>query len=299
MILIVLENPYNYILSFVDKMEAKYPRSSVGYLGPRDKLSNVVAVFNKPPLFTSGWLIKCSPNVRENIIQKAEANGRNTVIIKVVSAKQRDDVFVKLKGIPFKYIDNYKPARSELITWIQEELHCSQSLAVLVLTRTHEDLRALMDAVSILSIVGNLDEATVKRFIKKERQPSIGNVVPYLLGIQSLGVTKKNVLKAIYNYKFATGWLLEFLVEQLDIYIRVFTQAIAGNLTLANYKKFKVTCDDKKITNLSDFQLKKILEAFGEVSLEYVLFLQGQLVGMNKNDKLSICKIVNLVKMGG
>lgn len=299
MILIVLENPYNSILSFIDKVETRYPKSSVGYLGPKDKSNDITAIFTKMPLFSQGWLIHCSPAVKRGNILKAEADGKNTVIIRVTSSKQRDDIFDELKGVNFKYFDNYHPEKSEVIAWIQEELHCDSRIANIVFTRTRGDLKTIIDSVGLLSLSETLDEDVIKKFVKVGKQPSISCVIPYLLGLSPRGVSKKKVMTALYEYRFATSWLIDFLISQLTVYGKIFTYAMSGELTLINYKKFRKMCDDKSLSDLSEYQFKQVLDAFGEVSFEYILFLQGQLAELSKNDKLSIYKIINLVKMGG
>lgn len=63
MVIVLLESPSNIILPFLDELKAKYPKSSCAVVSPRDNLSDLVAKFSKPPLFTAGWLIECPVSV--------------------------------------------------------------------------------------------------------------------------------------------------------------------------------------------------------------------------------------------
>ena len=75
--------------------------------------------------------------------------------------------------------------------------------------------------------------------------------------------------------------------------------ACAGELNLTNYEQFCEITDDKEIKAVPKYRIKKILSVFGEVSLEYVVFIQAKLTKLSKKDKLALFRLSQLIRLGG
>lgn len=298
MIIILYENQSNIILSVADKIKTSYPKSSIQCVGAKEKQTDVLNRFKRPPLFSKGWLIECSPKVSTSLLRKLDV-AHNILLIRVTSAKTRDETLKKLRGLNIKLVDNYQPPESEVLEWIQGELKCDYYLARLIYKRTHGNFAQLIDGVELLTLVHPLTEYDVKKYLKPQKNLGLQDVIRFMLGVQRAGITKKDVIKVLYDYRFALNFLVDFFVNQLDIYICVFQYALSGELTLENYQEFYERCDNKVIQNISQYQLKKILECVGEVSLRYVVYVQSRIADINTKDQLGLYKIINLVKMGG
>lgn len=298
MIIILFESPSNTILSVVDKLKKGFPKSSIQYVGANEKTADVLARFRSTPLFSRGWLIECSVKVSVGVIQKLDSD-TNVIILRTTSAQMRDDLLKKLKGSNVKLIDNYIPPKEDVIEWIQSELNCTYYLAGMIYDRTKGRLPQVIESVGILSLQDTLSEYAVKHFVQQNKRISLQDVTQYLLGVQRASVQKQDVLRMIKGYQYAISFLINFLIKQLDAYVRVFQYALSGELSLVNYKEFYETSQDSVIVGLSVYQLKKILETFGRVSLRYVLYMQGQLSSLDTKDQLCIYRLIMLVKLGG
>lgn len=297
MILIVLENPANIIFSFTEEMKSKYPKSSIGFVSAKDKVTETVAKFSKPPLFTDSWLIECALKTKVSLFKKL-GDGDNIVLLRVTSRKALDELIHDLKDCEIKVVDNYRPPESKVLTWIQNELKCNTYLAAMIYERCSGNFSQMINSVALLSMMPCVSEVEVKKYVTKIRTVGLNDIVQYLLGTQSRGVKFESVVKVVEDYQWALSFLVDFLANQLEIYIYVFKLAAVGNITLENYKQYRETCQDSKIAKLSDYQLKKILEAFGVVSLRYVCYMRSLLLELDTRSRLCIYRLINIIKLG-
>ena len=132
MVIVLLESPSNIILPFLDELKAKYPKSSCAVVSPRDNLSDLVAKFSKPPLFTAGWLIECPVSVRAGVVKKLDSLGNNYVVVRVTSNSEKEKALHALADLDVTFIDNYNLGKEELVSWICSELKCSKDVAVAI-----------------------------------------------------------------------------------------------------------------------------------------------------------------------
>lgn len=297
MIIVLFESPSNIILSVVDKMKKGFPKSSIQYIGAEEKVTDILAKFQRKPLFSKGWLIECAVKVPVGVIQKLDSD-TNVIVVRTTSAQARDELLKKLPP-ETKLIDNYIPQREDVVEWIEEELKCGYYLANMIYTRTKGRLPQVMESVGILSLQDNVTEYSIKRFVQQNKKVSLQDVVQFLLGIQRGSVKKQDVLRVIKGYQYAISFLIPFLIKQLDFYVLVFQYALSEELSLVNYREFYETSQEEGISELSVYQLKRILEAFGKVSLRYILYVRGKLGALDVKDQLSVYKLIMLIKIGG
>ena len=107
------------------------------------------------------------------------------------------------------------------------------------------------------------------------------------------------IIDVIRQYQYATSWLTTFIIKQLDEYLELWTLHGLGELTDTNIEKLK---EDGTLSSLKKVSVPKIrsrLKHFDEVSIEYLIYIRSQMASFNPKDRLTIFKIINLVKLGG
>lgn len=156
-----------------------------------------------------------------------------------------------------------------------------------------------MNAVQTLSVFDNVTLSDVYKHVLYSRNISVNDVVDWLLGVQKSSISQRDIMQFIDDFRYAQSWLLTTLISSLEIYRKVFMYACAGELNLTNYEQFCEITDDKEIKAVPKYRIKKILSVFGEVSLEYVVFIQAKLTKLSKKDKLALFRLSQLIRLGG
>lgn len=296
MLLVLRENPYNVIMPFIDEVRKKYASSSIGFIGARDKVSDLSSKYVKPPLFNNGWLLICSPSVSVGAVRKLNVTN-NLLVFTVNSIGQRDKLLEKFSDFNPKYVDNYVLNRDTVIGWIDSELGCGTKIAEKVYKKAAGRLNAVIEAVNILSLLDKVDEQAIRKYVDSRKNVGVNDLVLFMLGVPRKGVALRDVIGVIRDFRFAMSWLLKFLENEFSDYTLVFWYALSGELTPTECHRFFQQCSNKRIISLGEAKLSRMLSLFGTVSLEYVVFLQAQVAKLEPSDKMSICKLVQLVKV--
>ena len=300
MIYVLYESPSNIILPFMAQLCKEYPNSSRGYVGRKNKIADLVAVYGKPPLFNQGWLLECSPKVSKSVVQKLDEIGKNLVVVRVTNKSMLDKVVEKLHGVEFKLIDNYRLKDEEVLTWIEGELNCSAEASQEIFKRCGGRLKSIITAVGTLSLLEDtLTPAIVRKFVSRVSTLNVNDVGDFLIGAQRRSVKLDRVLDVVYEYKYAFPWLMKYLREYVQKYVTVLGYAARGDLTLANYKDFKQISTDNIIKRMSEAQLKRIVGLLGIVSWEYCCFVLCELKQINEKNRINVYKLIQLIKLGG
>lgn len=300
MIIVLYENVANIILPFMDSISEKYPKSSRGILNRRDKVGDVAAKFSKPPLFNSGWLIECDSGAAVSAIEKTqEINANNVVVIRVTNQKALQNVRERLAKVDYRFVDNYRLTQTEIINWVQKELGCSFVVADLVYERTKGKIQDVIAAVGVLSVIDRLAPEDVRRYVEKSNRFGVHDLLLWLVGAPPRGMKQTDAIKIVYNYRFAIDWLMKYLIQSVNTYIVVFNYAIHGDLSLLNYQEFRKISNDKHISDVTEYQLKKILELFGKISLEYLFYIGTLMSTFDTKSQITCYKIIQLIKLGG
>lgn len=290
----------NELIPFMDELYKKYAESSRGRIGSKDRATDLVALYGKPPLFNDGWLLECSEGVKASSLKKLESafNG-NKIVIRVKSMEKLEEKSKEFQEFEAMVIDNHSLKESEVIDWIIKELACGYSVASALYKRTNGRLSDVQAGVRTLSLLDTVAVTDVRRFIEKRRKVFVRDVVEWILGVPRRGIKFDDVAGLIYNFRYAQSWLLGSIDDELEKYQTVFTYAATGELTLKNYSSFKESCSDKVIQKIPEYQLKMMLKNFGLVSLEYVYFIRATVAGIPKHNKLGVFKLMQILKLGG
>lgn len=297
MLVLLLESEYNCINSVVDFLTAKYDKKSVVKIDSKRVDKDVIADLSHKPLLDNGWLVICSSKVPVAAV-KAINKVYNNVVIKVTSYSQLVSVQESLANVEYQFIDNYVLEEETVKEWIKDKLQCRKSDAALIYSRCGKKLRYIVSAVDTLHLLDDVDAYAICKYIEKVNTVSVADITLYLLGIQQDAVSEKEVLKTVSQFRYAYKWLLNTIETELLTYQKIYEFIARGELSLQNYRSFRETCSDKKITGISEYKLKQIINSFSDVSMEYLFYLCNYLERIPRQ-YFSIYKLVYLIKIVG
>lgn len=290
----------NVLFPFVDELYKTYVPSSRGSLDWNSKAADVVAMYGKSPLFNDGWLLECSNAVKPSSIGKLErVNPNNCLVYSTRSKEELNKLANKFSDFHVEVVDNHDVPREDVIVWIMKELKCAGSTADLVYTRAGGRLENIMAGVNTLSLLDHVRATDVRLYVEKSHKVFVSDIAKWILGITRPGVKREDLMQLVYDFRYAQSWLLQEINNQLSLYLKIFTLAADGTLTLKNYKEYKSITSDGKIRDLPEYSLLKILQCFGTVSLEYLYYVKEVCSSIAKNDRTGMYKLIQLIKLGG
>jgi len=277
-----------------------YPESSRGTLSRRDRPSDVLVRYGKPPLFNSGWLIECQVGISVALVKKIlERNPSNLLVFRATNSRLLSDVCKQLAGLDFKVVDNYSLEYSDIIGWIKGELHCSGGIADAIYNRTGGNINSLVEAVNTLSVLGQVEMSDVGRYVSRAKRYGPDDLALWVACMPRKGMGYRDAVRVVYDYRYGLGWLTRYLGRSLDSCLAVFSYACNGELNMANYRHFMETTDDRAFRGLSEYRVKKILSMFGTVSYEYLLYVRGLLGSFDGSGQMVGYRLIQLIKLGG
>lgn len=290
----------NLMVPFTKELFEVYKPSSRARVDKRTSITDALALYKKPPLFNDGWLLTFDAKPKVSFVTRMEKEASNNrLVIFAKNVTDLQEMAVEFEDLKPTVIDNSKVEDHEIRKWIEEELKCPSTITDAILKRTHGRLRDTMNAVQTLSVFDNVTLSDVYKHVLYSRNISVNDVVDWLLGVQKSSISQRDIMQFIDDFRYAQFWLLTTLISSLEIYRKVFMYACAGELNLTNYEQFCEITDDKEIKAVPKYRIKKILSVFGEVSLEYVVFIQAKLTKLSKKDKLALFRLSQLIRLGG
>ena len=241
----------------------------------------------------------CEKKLSVSILNKLEEfSKKNLIFIKVYSKSEVSKLLEEYKGLSVKVIDNHKIPEQEIVSWVMASLRCSESVAKLVISRTGGRMHSLVINVRALQTLPCVGRGDVLRFVKKELPYSIYDLVKWIVhdpsGLSSFSY--KDAVKFVYSFQYAYAWLFETLQSEISVYLKVFQLMSVGEITTLNYKQFKELTTDKDVAGLSDSRLFGIVNCYGCISTEYLVYFLTELKTIPKNH-FAIHKLLLLLKV--
>lgn len=295
MIYILLEQKNNIINPVEDDFVKKYHRSSVKRFGEEEPTKEDLELFEKPPLLNNEWLIICSW-LDKKTAERFRAD-RNVVLLKVTRRNQLTDVVDKLEGCEYRIIDNYQIDKEVMIHWVMYELHVDHPTAGYLYNRVLGHVGQLVDAVGKLKVFPVISKSLIRQNVEPYNTVNVFSMVQFLCGISS-GITFHNVAKTLYYYRYAGKWLKNSLVQELQLYLEVFTAMDCGELDLTNFRQFIEVSHSKMIRECKPYRVQKIIECHRVVSTELIIYLILQIQSI-PNGVAGIRCLLELFKAGG
>lgn len=287
------------MIPFMMELYEEFPVSSRISLRGSEKVSEVVERVSKPPLFSDGWLIECTSKTKASFLKKLEVCGDNKIVISVHGRDAIQEKLQELSAMEPLVVDNHLVSKSDTILWIIEQLKCSSNIAIKIYNRAGKRTSNIVSGVQRLQMLPCVTDSDVSKYVDKTRTISIEDVVQFILGVSRRGVSKDAALGLVYDFRYAQKWLLGEISKQLALYLRVLNLARTNEMTLKNFTAYLEITNDTELQKISPFRIKKILECFGVVSIEYVFYVKSVIDSVSRTDMLGLVKLINLIKLGG
>lgn len=217
-------------------------------------------------------------------------------MFRISSKRELDKLSDLLGNIPFEVRDNSKIDSKLVIEWIAKDLNCAEDAAKELYNRCNGYLRSIDSNVSILRNLDSVTVSDVKKYVTRESRVRSFDVVNYLLIGSNCAFSYKDIVKYVYEYRYAFVWLLETIISSLELYAKIFLLETDGSLSLKNYRKFLQTTDDKTLASIAEYRVVKILEMHEKVSLEYVYYLLSVLRTIPASN-YSVYRLVELLRV--
>ena len=156
-----------------------------------------------------------------------------------------------------------------------------------------------MAAIGTLSILGDVKKSDVAKYVRAANTTNVSDIVPYILGCARRSVRYSGVIDVIMQYQWGVGWLVKYLVGQLDVWLAIWEWTGLGLLTLQNVDEFLLVNKDSRLSKVTASQVVSKLSRTGNVSLEFIEYVRQHFALLDTSDRLCIYKIIQLIKLGG
>lgn len=299
MIAVIWEDANNCINSVVNNLNNKFPREARYYLGKKPTLQEI-ELLTRPPLTFLGWLIFANKSTNIKILaQLNDCRSQNVIVIRVDNQKTYKDLQFKISSLNSRFFDNHVLSKDKVLKWVSVELDCSTDVATYLYYRVGGYVKELVFAVQNLKRSGKtVTRALIREMVDENSSASMLSIAEYLIGIKNEHVTKTDVFTTLYKFRYAESWVLETLIKELQLYIKVFELVADLTLNIQNYALQADLIQDKDIRNAPKWKLKRMILNYGKVSLERLVLAKAQLECIGKSN-FNLIKILQLVSIGG
>lgn len=233
------------------------------------------------------------------MVKKLDSLGNNYVVVRVTSNSEKEKALHALTDLDVTFIDNYNLGKEELVSWICSELKCSKDVAAAIGERVSWKLNSIVAAIGTLSILGDVKKSDVAKYVRAANTTNVSDIVPYILGCARRSVRYSGVIDVIMQYQWGVGWLVKYLVGQLDVWLAIWEWTGLGLLTLQNVDEFLLVNKDSRLSKVTASQVVSKLSRTGNVSLEFIEYVRQHFALLDTSDRLCIYKIIQLIKLGG
>lgn len=261
------------MLSKIESFTSRYPKSSIKYM-PNHLKSEDLKELEHKPLLSNGWLIIFKNNSFKDSYLKSLRNlfDKNLILIQITNEVKSTELLSLLESekIEFRFINNYKLKKDDLISYICLNIKISKSDATFLCDYCNWYLPKLLESVQTLSILDKCTRKDIRKYIDGNKNIAVFDLVNYMLGI-SKGIHYRDCLALVWDYRYGFEHLVKSVIKQLYVFFNVFVLISEGEIDLTNYKSVEIR--NKEIATLNKYRLYKIIEAFDAISLDYLYLL--------------------------
>lgn len=299
MIYILIEKTINGACSLLEELRSKYKTETIINLTNRTKLTSLDAYATKP-LTSAGWLFVCHNNVEPNIHQRLAALSEvpgNTVIFNVTNEKSARPIKERLNELDIRYktVNNLHPDKEAIVQYILKNINTDYEVAEYLCERCGNYLPVIVDNVYLLNSFEYVTKEDVKRYTKAHNDLPIYSLMDFITQSDD-NMTYSKAIKIVYQYRFGYSHLVTYLQESFNEYVEVYKVINAAELHYGNIASFIKETDNKTIHNLSEYKVRKILNAYSHTSFERLLFLNSHIQALKKSNPYEVFKLISLLK---
>lgn len=284
MIILVVENKYNSVNSFIDKYSSQYPKNAI--VRVNNKWSEF-DMLKQPPLFSSGWLLVSSGKLSAKVAQRIDRQNTqaNTLLISIGSKVQLEELRKEYSDLDYKVVDNSVVSDDVAIKWVQDKLECTTEIAEEVVERANGRVRTLVEGTTNLSALKAITKSDVRKYVKKVNPRNADYVWEYVLGWNDRKFS--DVVNVVYDFRYGCRWLIDHTIHKLWQVYKVFNAMELQGMSLSNYIEFVKVTDDKELSKMSNYQIKRIMDRYGEVSIQYIYYMIVRLSSIPTNSLIT------------
>lgn len=299
MIILLWEDANNCINSIVGSLSSKFPKDAQFYLSKRPEAAEIEKL-TKPPFVFAGWLIYANAKTSVKILQQLdESRSKNIILLRVNNQRDFKDTEQRIAMLNYQSFDNHALEKTTILTWIQQELVCSEAIAKYIYNRTGGYLKNLIFAVQTLKRSNKeIDRKLIRSLVEKSQNASMMDIAEYLIGIENSYTDIKDIYSTLYKFRYAESWLLETLKKELSNYIKVYQLVSDCTLDISNYLTNSELLQDKQVRDLPKWKLKRIILNYGKASLERIILTTAMLNSFGSSN-FDLIKLLQLVQVGG
>lgn len=293
--IVLVEDPRYDVGSFLVKINKKYPTSSRISLNSDNYVSSM-KLLNSSPLLTSEWVVQINERVPLKSVVKIFQNKVNINILLLRNMNNLEQIVADLKSenVQFKVLDNTKPNKADILQYVMSMLNITLANAKYLCNRHKYYVPAIVDSVYILSTFDEVDMPTIKAYTKRFGNISFFHITESLLGVAE--VDRAKVVELIYQYHYGFGYILNFVLKELEEYEFIFNLMDEGLLTLSNYREIKLDDERQKTYDkIKSYKVQKIINFYSRVSKELMYFVTAS-VKTIKPRQSEIYKLLMLLK---
>ena len=293
MILVILEKTIDDICSICNEIKKKYPIASHVYINKKTTQSSL-SRYTHPPLITGGWVFLCDFKVNSVIVQLLNKfNGKNIILFPVSSTHELLVVKDTLQqaDTPYKIVDNRKPDIKRVVKYVQEELPgTTDDVAEYIYKRYGGYMPNIVVTVDSLKRFSKVTPYMVRKYGVEKHEHTLYELADYLVGTSNK-LTYHDAVQVIYDYQFASQYLLKYLNSVIDCYIRVFDKIASGIVTVED-----IASGDKDLANTAPYRIQQMMNAYDQVSLEKLYYIKVRLDNI-KQDRFSLIRLIAILQL--
>ena len=124
----------------------------------------------------------------------------------------------------------------------------------------------------------------------ERHEHTLYELADYLVGINSK-ITYEDAIKVVYDYQFASQYLLKYLIGMIDACITVFDKMSLGSLTVE-----EVASGDKGLAAMAPYRIQQIMDGYESVSLEKLYYLKIRIDSI-RQERFSLVRLIALLQL--
>lgn len=297
MFILLLESPDNFINSVTAQLQKKFPKSCQGFINESVRYDSL-ARYKVKPLLAGGWLLHCNSNLSVSYLKHLQKMPTTNLYLFTVESKR---VFNELKlkfdslEIDCRMIDNSVIPKAAVLNYIMEHINISYKDANYLYKRHGGYLRDIMASMQVLQELPVVSRVDIRKYTVPSSRVRLYDIMTYLVNPNS-SVSYGSIITLVYQYQYGLDYLLTYLKEQLNLYICVFSFINDGVINITNYKDVRGELHNKQIEQLSDLQLKKIIESFDYLSFDKLYIMYQYVAGLTP-DRVGLLKLIEFLKV--
>lgn len=287
MIIVLIENDLYTIggKSFINQLEAKFPRTSTMFASNKNLEYVKDNLVNSKPLLTNKWLVVGNRLKESSALILVKNLYDNVLVLKYDSrTKDVDNLMKLLKSmhVEFKLMDNLNLSEPRLISYVSSELNLSEADAKTLVKRCNLYVPYINESVFALKSLGRqIERKDILNFVVKRSSFNSLSLFNHVIGFKR--VPNEVVARFIYDFRYALSYLKTDLLEKLEDALLIYSLMEEGLLSPSNFKDFEFP---RKL-KVSDYLLKSlVLDIYKSVSYETLIYT-----------KLALSKVSNTFQL--